>query len=579
MEAPIRPREPDMSAKVALLCALSAAVLIGAGFAAFVLTGGAVARPVSPNVAQSVDTCAPSVKAAPLAQPAMPEIVPVPKPDADPVLDDQANARLRARIESALSKLAETQSQICEATEQLADDSDIVRRRKRPAAPEAHPPVDADRLAEIVLAQKKLLSDARQTCNDMKSAKLSDLAADMEQVQRLLEAIVGALTQRTPDIGWLTLGMQQGVLEKLNVMLADLKAARPNVEVHEVPAAVEGQVGPLVVATGSAAKASGDRSVTDLRVEEGATLSLGKGTLSVSGDFANAGTLESAGASLVMNGGNQTISGNAAFYRARFSGGTKRLTSGSKLTTTYNENSNKKNPVLVIEAGCTLIVENDSELNVPNAYGLRVEGTLLIDGGTVNCSFTHGHGVEGMNATWVKGSQLIIRSGSFLASGDSSFDNASVYLQGGEIRVDDDIWGSGDLLEVSGGVISNASGGGQFYFTGQVRMSGGRIEINQYEGRGFVVGKDCDFWCTAGEIVLGGQDVSGESSGIVLARNVQLPTLKLNVNTRISKSTPEGTVLSASGGINIAKDKKFNAQGRQVIANIESGENFGTFEP
>lgn len=564
-----------MSAKLLILCAVVAVALLGGAASALIFAGGTVSRAPAPRSPELATDNAPQVRAAcvtsaaPSTQPPNKEEPRAERSGPDPLL--------LTTLPKDLTALSARQEEVRDLTEDLALDSGLVRRSKRRVETEERPPIDAARVKEIVAAQSEVEATAQKLHAAMKQGKLADLAADMEQVLRLMAAIVGALSGREPDIGPLTLAMQQGVTARLEQMRKSFEASQaPKVEVVEVPVAE--QAGPMIVAAGKSAKASGDRSATELRVEQGGKLSLGKGTLTLSGDLNNAGTLESSGASLVMNGGDQSITGAAAFWRARFSGGTKRLTSGSRLTTNYNQNSDKNNPVLVVEAGCTLIIEKDSELNVANAYGLRVEGTLIIDGGKVNCSYTHGHGVENMNATWVKGSQLIIRSGSFIASGDASFDGTSVYLQGGEIRCHDDIWGSGDLLEISGGVMSNDSSGGQFYFTGQVRMSGGRLEINQYEGRGFVVSANSDFWCSAGEIVLGGRDVSNAQSGIVLGKSVQLPKLTLNVNTKVSTSTPEGTVLSANN-ISIAKGKKFSAQGRQVIATIETGENTGTFEP
>lgn len=566
-----------MKASLIILCAVVAIATIGGAAAAFVLTSGAAARP---NVARATDdsvSCAPMVRTSAVNMPHTPNEA-QPKPIEEPRVERTApDAAMLAKLDKELARLAARQDEIRDLTEELAVDSGVIRVRKRRGPAEEQPVIDTARLKEIVAAQGEVQQVAVKLHETLGQTTLLELSADLEQVLRLLNAIMGALSAREPDIGTLTLAMQQGVAVNLGKMRQSLMAA-PKPEVQEVPQPAEGQSGPMIVAADKSARASGDRSATEVRIEPGATLTLGKGTLTLSGDLNNAGKLESNGTTLLMNGGDQNITGSAAFHRARFSGGTKRLTAGSRLATTYNQNSDKNNPVLVIEAGCTLIVEKDSELNVSNAYGLRVEGTLIIEGGVVNCSYTHGHGVEGMNATWIKGSQLIIRSGSFVAGGDASFDGASVQLQGGEIRCHDDIWGSGDSLEISGGVMSNDSSGGQFYFTGLVRMSGGRLEINQYEGRGFVVGANCDFWCSAGEIVLGGQDISDAASGIVLGKNVQLPKLTLNVNTRISTSTPEGTVLSANA-ISIAKGKKLNAQGRQVIATIETGENAGTFEP
>ena len=566
-----------MKASLIILCAVVAIAVLGGAAAAFVLTSGPSARP---NVARATDdsgSCAPAVRTSNVSANQTPSEA-QPGPTEEPrVKRTQPDAALLTRLDKELAALAARQDEVRDLTEVLAVDSGVIRIRKRRGPAEEQPGIDAARLKEIIAAQTEIQQAATKLHETLRQTTLPELSADLEQVQRLLTAIMGALSAREPDIGSLTLAMQQGVAVNLGKMRQSLTAA-PKVDVPELPLPATGQSGPMIVAADKSARASGDRSATEVRVEQGATLTLGKGTLTLSGDLNNAGTLESNGTTLLMNGGDQNIKGGAAFWRARFSGGTKRLTAGSRLATTYNQNSDKNNPVLVIEAGCTLVVEKDSELNVSNAYGLRVEGTLIIDGGVVNCSYTHGHGVENMNATWVKGSQLIIRSGSFVAGGDASFDGASVQLQGGEIRCHDDIWGSGDSLEISGGVMSNDSSGGQFYFTGLVRMSGGRLEINQYEGRGFVVGANCDFWCSAGEIVLGGQDISDAASGIVLGKNVQLPKLTLNVNTRISTTTPEGTVLGANT-ISIAKGKKFNGQGRQVIATIETGENSGTFEP
>jgi hypothetical protein len=566
-----------MKASLIIVCAVVAIALIGGAAAAFVLTSGATVRPNAARITDDSVSCAPAVRTSNVSTPLTPSEA-QPRPTEEPRVErTQPDAALLTRLDKELAALASRQIEVRDLTEGLAVDSGVIRVRKRRGPAEDQPVIDAARLKEIIAAQTEIQQAATKLHETLGQTTLPELSADLEQVQRLLTAIMGALSAREPDIGSLTLAMQQGVSVNLGLMRKSLIAA-PKVDVPELPLPAEGQSGPMIVAADKSARAFGDRNATEVRVERGATLTLGKGTLTLSGDLSNAGTLESSGTTLLMNGGNQNITGAAAFHRARFSGGTKRLTAGSRLATTYNQNSDKNNPVLVIEAGCTLVVEKDSELNVSNAYGLRVEGTLIIEGGIVNCSYTHGHGVENMNATWVKGSQLIIRSGSFIASGDASFDGASVQLQGGEIRCRDDIWGSGDSLDISGGVMSNSSGGGQFYFTGQVRMSGGRLEINQYEGRGFVVGANCDFWCSAGEIVLGGQDISDAQSGIVLGKNVQLPKLTLNVNTKISTNTPEGTVLGANT-ISIAKGKKFSAQGRQVIATIETGENSGTFEP
>jgi hypothetical protein len=574
-----------MSARYVILCAAFVALVFAAVAAVLIFntsqtsrSAGTVAEYLTNSSADQVKSAGSIEQVQPATNTQSPKVSDTPPADKS---EKSARAQLLGNVDNGLREMAEKQSTVNETTSQLAVNLDDQENQWSDDLKAT--------LKEVVSGQAEVQRLAARMLRTLKEGKLDELASGMEQIQRLLAAIMGALEAKVPDLGYLTLEMQEGVNQQLQAMLEGMQAQRDLLMEEQPikPATTQGSDS-LTVGANHRSDLRGDNSFTNLTIEKGAKLKLGSGTLTVSGDFRNEGEIEGSQATLVMSGGNQNFSGNASFNKVHFSGGTKHISAGSNLITTYGQNSGKDQPVLVVEAGTTLIIDQDATVNIPNAYGLRVAGTLIIDGGTFHCSFTHGDGKDpgtssvannGMNKSWVPGCQLIIRSGSFIGDGDASFAGASVYVQGGELRIHDDIWGSGDLLEISGGVMSNDSSGGMFAFSGVVRLNGGRLEINQYEGRGLYVTKEAEIWSLGGEVVIGGQDVSSATSGMVLAHDVQLPNLTLNVSTRISTNTPDGTTLSVSGNITIGKAKKLVAQGRRVIGNIETGEEFGLFEP
>ena len=339
-----------------------------------------------------------------------------------------------------------------------------------------------------------------------------------------------------------------------------------------------GATSDIIVRTGNL-QLPANSSLGSVTIESGASVTAGWGTLSVSGDWNNSGTFKAGTSTVAFTGANQSISGVTALNRARFSGGTKRLLSGTKLSTSVKENAKPGEAAMVVEAGTTLIVDAGAEWTTSNAFGYQIAGTLIIDGGTFNCQHANGGYDAEREDSWLDGSSLILRSGLFKANGDADFSGASLSIQGGSLEVNDDIWNSGTSLEISGGSMRNATHGAMFAITGIVRMTGGKLCANQsgYRGLSFYAGSDVI--TTGGEIEVGGTDVNAGEAGIQLGTTATIANLTLLTSSIIGSKSDINALLTVLGKLTISKGKSFKAQGFRVSAIAPTDPEQGQFVP
>ncbi|MCC6574024.1 MAG: hypothetical protein IT462_09545 [Planctomycetes bacterium] len=567
-----------------------------AALAAFVVVSAAVAaayfflvpRPAARPTIAEAEPCAPTPAApAPeLAKPARPPVRPTPTLPAETEAKPQAPDFTRAL--DLVTEAMELQIKVCSYTSSLQSEAaELQWLRESGDANEKDLDEETRRIqkahAALVADQKKVKSLCGQGRDALLAADKPDLSADLNSTAGLCDGALALLQARVPDYGDLTQQIQSGVVDRLQAVVATLQTLVPKAE----PSVIKPDAPPVEIkngdnvtlGSGQTLRVTKDLTLSSLYVPQGANVRMGAATLTVTGDFVNDGTFEGDEGTLVFSGGAQRLSGNANARQIRMTGGEKHVVAGSRFVTTQGDDSEKDDPALFIDAGTTLVIDKDAEWNTGNPFGIRVAGTLIIDGGTFNCGFTNGQG-HGKNRSWMPGSKLIIRDGKFTGAGDAEFTGASVYVQGGELRITDDIWASGDLLELSGGVMSNTSSGGMFALNGIVRFMGGTLEANQRGDRGLRICVSADVQGTQGEVVIAGGDVAGPQGGINLQTSASLPNLVVNRSTVLSVA--EGVndpTLLVHGEVQIAKGKKFCAQGGRVIGSIAEGEEFGKFEP
>ncbi|MEZ5992741.1 MAG: hypothetical protein R3E76_10355 [Planctomycetota bacterium] len=328
-----------------------------------------------------------------------------------------------------------------------------------------------------------------------------------------------------------------------------------------------------------------DKAVTEsgsalhtVEVAQGGRLTLPSGEVNVDGDWTNLGTVTAAGTTLVFDGADQTISGNTTAKKIILRGGTKRIRSGT-LGSNGSGNAEPGDAGLYVEAGTTLIIEEGGKWNTPNPYGFQIAGSLVIDGGEFTCRFSNGNGTDRGEESWLPGSELTIYRGKFIGSGDADFSGATITIHDGALEINDDIWDTGEVLNIYGGTMRNATRGGMFFMTGAVNITGGELQVYQNSSRSLRIHAEASVYCTGGEISINGQAIRTSSGGIMLGSSATVGNLKINTSTRISSDSTEGAYLSVGGDFEIAKGQKFEAAGHQVIAIIPTGEDQGEFIP
>ncbi|MCA8911659.1 MAG: hypothetical protein KDB82_08130 [Planctomycetes bacterium] len=318
-------------------------------------------------------------------------------------------------------------------------------------------------------------------------------------------------------------------------------------------------------------------SLHGISVAQGGTLKLQQGEVSIDGDLINQGKLDAAKTTLVLDGGDQSIEGNITAGKVILRGGTKRIRKGT-FGTGSSANADPGKAQLYVEKGTTLVIEEGGKWTTPNAYGFQIAGSLVIDGGEFQCRFTNGNGTDRGEESWLPGSELTIYKGKFVGNGDADFSGATITIHDGALEINDDIWSTGDALNMYGGSMRNTKGGGMFCLTGTVNISDGKLQVYQNSSRSLNVYKDTSVFCSGGEISINGNPAGG-GGGIVLYSSATLNNLKVNTSTQISTNSKAGTFLSISRDFEIAKGQRFNANGYQVIAAIPSGDNQGEFVP
>lgn len=335
-----------------------------------------------------------------------------------------------------------------------------------------------------------------------------------------------------------------------------------------------GSFEPLRVNGGESTTVKAGTGLDSIHVGANGVLNLPAGEVTVRGNITGGGKIVGGRTSTLILEGNQDISTTLQAGTAIIRGGTKRLTAGaSSRNTATHAAPGQAN--LIIEAGATLIIEQGGVWDSRDAYAYQVAGTLMIDGGTFRCTFANNS--NEFNDCWLPGSSLIIRNGRFVGSGDHDFSGANISIYGGSLEVDDDIWHSGDRLEISGGMMRNSTGGGMFAIAGSLRMTGGKLQAYQSYDRGLHMGPDSMVFCTGGDVEILGSAANHEQSGIVLRNAPTIARLVCHSNTRIHAASPAGSSLTL-GELVIAKGRTFNAVGFPVSAPVPDPEG-GTYVP
>jgi hypothetical protein len=297
-------------------------------------------------------------------------------------------------------------------------------------------------------------------------------------------------------------------------------------------------------------------------VAAGGTLSLPAGEVTVRGNLTGPGSVAGGRNSTLILDGNQEIGASLMVGTAILRGGTKRLTSKAASRNGHTHAAPGQ-ANLIIEPGTTLIIEEGGAWDSSDAYAYQVGGTLILDGGTFQCTFANNS--QQFNDCWLPGSSLIIRRGRFVGSGDHDFSGASITILDGSLEIDDDIWHSGDRLEISGGLMRNSTGGGMFSLTGTVRMTGGRLVAYQSHNRGLFLNPETSVFCTGGDVEIRGSNATHDASGILVYNAPVFSRLVCHASTRIHNASPQGSSLTI-GELVIARGQTFEARGYPVSA-------------
>jgi hypothetical protein len=298
-------------------------------------------------------------------------------------------------------------------------------------------------------------------------------------------------------------------------------------------------------------------------------------TVHISGDVNIEGALGAGSTTIVLDGGNQLIEGNFGARAIILRGGTKRLRgfAGSEQT----EPSPPGEAGLYVEADTTLVIEPGSKWTIPNPYGFQVAGHLVIDGGTFVCRFTNGNGDDRGEESWLPGSSLTIHSGRFHGRGDADFSGATVTIYDGELAIDDDLWDTGETLNVYGGVVRNATRGGAFVVKGALNMSAGELLAYQSSSRGLQVHETARVACSGGRVAICGRAATRAGGGIYLRGGVTFFDLDVEVKTFVRATSDETAYLAVTRALRIAKNASLNMRGRPLLAEFTPTEESGEF--
>lgn len=325
------------------------------------------------------------------------------------------------------------------------------------------------------------------------------------------------------------------------------------------------------------ADANAPTSYGDVDVAAGGTWTLPAGEVKIDGNLKNSGTVSAANTTLIFDGSDQTLEGTVTAKKVVLRGGTKRI-KGS-FGTTHGGDAQPGNAGLYVEAGTTLIIEKGGKWTTPNPYGFQIAGNLIIEGGEFHCRFSNGNGTDRGEESWLAGSTLTIHSGKFVGGGDADFSGCAITIHDGALEINDDIWNSGDSLTMLGGSMRNTTGGGMFYLTGTVSVSAGKLDVYQNNSRSLRFAKDANIYCTGGQISINGSAATGADGGIYLGSSATVPNLVINADTKIHKDSLNTAYLSVSGDMSIAKGRKFEAHGFNVLASFPGGPDSGEFVP
>lgn len=323
-------------------------------------------------------------------------------------------------------------------------------------------------------------------------------------------------------------------------------------------------------------KLSPGTTLGGLRVEPNSTLELPSGDVTITGDIHIEGKLVRPVDSRVILDGNVTVTGNAGLSRAIVRNGTTRVR--NSVNSGNGENVAKPGESnLYVEKGATLIIEKDGAWSATTAYGYQIAGTLIIDGGTFNCTFANGNGKEHEDS-WLPGSELIINGGRFIGSGDHDFTGASITIHDGSLEVNDDIWGLGDSLVMYGGLLRNTTGGGMFSINGNFNMTGGVVQVHQSSHRSLRILATASVYCSGGEVQILGSAAGGGTGGIGLYGSATFNKAVFRTNSHVAEGSSKEASLMITE-LNIDKGKRFDAKGFNVNAGFYPSDEQGEFLP
>ncbi len=308
----------------------------------------------------------------------------------------------------------------------------------------------------------------------------------------------------------------------------------------------------------------------ELTVAAGETRTLPAGRVHVSGDVVVRGTLLAGDTILVPDGDDQSLEGKLIATRIDMTRGIKRLRGA--FGTHSRKNAKPGEAGLYVRPDATLIIEAGSKWDTRAAYGFQIAGDLVIQGGEFHCRFFNGNGTDRGERSWLPGSTLTVYSGKFIAGGDADFGEAEITIHDGVVQIDDDIWRSGSVLTILGGELRNSSRGGAFVLSGRVDMRDGMINVNQSKWRGRHVLESARVHCSGGTVVIRGQPVTEEGTGIQLHADATFSTLIIETSSKISDSSAPTASLRIDWRLHILPKQTFRANGRHVETTFVSSD-------